>query len=179
MISRRISIYVIFILLSMIIYGCSVVKHEPIPLVKYVDLDKFMGTWYVIAHIPSYPEKNAFNAVETYKLNENGTITTTFTFNEGGYNGNLRTLNPTGFIIDDQSNAVWGMQFIWPIKADYRITYLNDNYTQTIIAREKRDYVWIMARQSEISLVDYEKLVNFIESLGYEKSKIRKVPQNN
>ena len=52
-------------------------------------------------------------------------------------------------------------------------------YTQTIIAREKRDYVWIMARQSEISLVDYEKLVNFIESLGYEKSKIRKVPQNN
>ena len=68
MISRRISIYVIFILLSMIIYGCSVVKHEPIPLVKYVDLDKFMGTWYVIAHIPSYPEKNAFNAVETYKL---------------------------------------------------------------------------------------------------------------
>ena len=103
MISRRISIYVIFILLSMIIYGCSVVKHEPIPLVKYVDLDKFMGSWYVIAHIPSYPEKNAFNAVETYKLNENGTIATTFTFNEGGYNGSLKVLNPTGFIIDNQS----------------------------------------------------------------------------
>ena len=163
----------------MIINGCSTVKHEPIPLVTSVDLEKFIGTWYVIAHIPSYPEKNAFNAVETYKLNENGTIATTFTFNEGGYNGSLKMLNPTGFIIDNQSNAVWGMQFIWPIKADYRITYLDDNYTQTIIAREKRDYVWIMARQSEISLVDYEKLVNFIESLGYEKSKIRKVPQNN
>ena len=74
-------------------------KHEPIPLVKYVDLDKFMGAWYVIAHIPSYPEKNAFNAVETYKLNENGTIKTTFTFNEGSFTGSFRPLNPTGFIL--------------------------------------------------------------------------------
>ena len=179
MISKRISIYFIFILFSIIIHGCSLVKHEPIPLVKYVDLDKFMGAWYVIAHIPSYPEKNAFNAVETYKLNENGTIKTTFTFNEGSFTGSFRTLNPTGFIIDNQSNAIWGMQFIWPIKADYRITYLDDSYTQTIIAREKRDYVWIMARQPEISLIDYERLVNFVESLGYEKSKIRKVPHNN
>ena len=71
------------------------------------------------------------------------------------------------------------MQFIWPIKADYRITYLDDSYTQTIIAREKRDYVWIMARQPEISLIDYERLVNLVESLGYEKSKIRKVPHSN
>jgi len=179
MFSKNISIYIISILFLAIIYGCSNVKYKPVPLVKYVDLNRFMGAWYVIAHIPSYPEKNAFNAVETYKLNENGTIATTFAFNEGGHNGNLKILNPTGFIIDNQSNAIWGMQFIWPIKADYRITYLDDDYTQTIIAREKRDYVWIMARKPEISLVDYEKLVNFVESLGYEKSKIRKVPQNN
>ncbi len=179
MFSKNISIYIISILFLTIIYGCSNVKYKPVPLVKYVDINRFMGDWYVIAHIPSYPEKNAFNAVETYKLNENGTIATTFTFNEGGHNGNLKILNPTGYIIDNQSNAIWGMQFIWPIKADYRITYLDDDYTQTIIAREKRDYVWIMARKPEISLVDYEKLVNFVESLGYEKSKIRKVPQNN
>ena len=48
------------------------------------------------------------------------------------------------------SGAVWGMQFIWPFKADYRVIYLNDDYTQTIIGREKRDYVWIMARSPAI-----------------------------
>ena len=78
---------------------------------------------------------------------------------------------------DEESNAVWGMQFIWPIKADYRIAYVDDNYTETVIAREKRDYVWIMARTPEMGEVNYNKLINFVESLGYDKSLIRKVPQ--
>ena len=29
------------------------------------------------------------------------------------------------------SNAVWGMQFIWPIKAEYVVVYLSDDYSQT------------------------------------------------
>ena len=152
-------------------------KYEPIPLVKYVDLERFMGAWYVIAHIPSYPERNAFNAIERYELNDNGTIATTFTFNEGDFDGKFKTLRPVGFIADEESNAVWGMQFVWPIKADYRIAYIDDNYTETVIAREKRDYVWIMARTPEISEVNYNELINFVESLGYDKSLIRKVPQ--
>ena len=73
-------------------------KYEPVPLVKYVDLQKFMGAWYVIAHIPSFPERNAFNAIERYELNDNGTIATTFTFNDGSFEGKVKTLTPTGFI---------------------------------------------------------------------------------
>ena len=69
------------------------------------------------------------------------------------------------------------MQFIWPIKADYRIAYLDKEYTQTVIAREKRDYVWVMARKPVVSPEEYSKLIDFVESLGYEKSLIRKVPQ--
>jgi len=29
-----------------------------------------MGDWYVLAHIPALIEKNAFNAIENYKYNE-------------------------------------------------------------------------------------------------------------
>jgi len=32
-----------------------------------IELGKFMGSWYVLAHIPIFVEKNAFNAVENYK----------------------------------------------------------------------------------------------------------------
>ncbi|MDE2249810.1 MAG: lipocalin family protein [Gammaproteobacteria bacterium] len=35
-------------------------------------------------------------------------------------------------------NAVWGMQFIWPIRADCRIAYLDPAYSQTVIARTER-----------------------------------------
>ena len=56
-----------------------------------------------------------------YKLDPDGTIATTFTFNAGGFDGPGRLYTPRGFVVDRTSNAVWGMQFVWPIKADYRI----------------------------------------------------------
>ena len=42
-----------------------------------------MGDWYVIANIPTFLEKDAYNAVESYRLDENGVIHTTFRFNKG------------------------------------------------------------------------------------------------
>jgi len=38
------------------------------------------------------------------------------------------------------------MQFLWPFKAEYLIAYVDPDYSETIIARNNRDYVWIMAR---------------------------------
>ena len=145
--------------------------------VDHVDLERFMGAWYVIANIPTFLEKEAYNAVETYSLNDDGTIDTDFTFRKGGFDGKLKEYDPKGFVLDKESNARWGMRFVWPIKADYRIVYLNDDYTQTIIGRQARDYVWIMARTPEISDADYDKLVTLVESLGYDISKLDRVPQ--
>ncbi len=158
--------------------GCSGTPSQgPIDTVEYVDLPRFMGDWYVIANIPTFVEKGAHNAVESYSLNDDGTVATTFTFRKDGFDGEKKTYRPKGFVRDDPSNAIWGMQFIWPFKGDYRVVYLDDDYTQTIIGRNKRDYVWIMARQPAISDSDYQKLLKLLDTQGYDISKIRKVPQ--
>jgi apolipoprotein D and lipocalin family protein len=115
--------------------GCSSVPRPPVPLVAEVDLDRFMGDWYVIASIPTYIERDAWNAVESYHLDDDGSIATTFTFRKGGFDGPEKRYTPRGFVFDRSSNAVWGMQFVWPIKADYRIAYLSEDYGQTVIAR--------------------------------------------
>ena len=145
--------------------------------VDYVDLERFMGDWYVIANIPTFLEKGAHNAVENYAMNDDGTIATTFTFRDGAFDGKEKQYNPKGFIRDSGSNALWGMRFIWPIKSDYRIVYLDEDYSQTIIGRQKRDFVWIMAREPNISDSDYEMLLEVVESLGYDMSKVERVPQ--
>ena len=145
--------------------------------VDYVDLERFMGDWYVIANIPTFLEKGAHNAVENYAMNDDGTIATTFTFRDGAFDGKEKQYNPKGFVKDTGSNALWGMRFIWPIKADYRIVYLDDDYSHTIIGRQKRDFVWIMAREPNISDSDYEMLLGVVESLGYDMSKVERVPQ--
>ena len=76
-----------------------------------------------------------------------------------------------------RSNAVWGMQFVWPIKADYQIVYLDEAYSRVIVAREKRDLVWLMAREPSIPEDEYRALIDRIIALGYDASSLRITPQ--
>ena len=164
----------LILLISLGLIGCTSNQifvgssPEPMPVVDYVDLDRFMGDWYVIATIPTFLERDAYNPIETYKRDNDGSIATTFTFNKGSLNGPTKIYRPRGFVKDSRTNAIWGMQFVWPIKADYRIAYLDENYEQTIIGRNNRDYVWVMARTPSISEEDYLNLVEVVGSLGYK-----------
>ena len=156
--------------------GCAT-KQPPLKTVERVDLPRYMGPWYVIAAIPTFIETKAYNGVETYRLDPDGTIDTVFTFNEGGFDGPAKRHNPRGFVQDTVNNSTWGMQLIWPFKAEFLITHLNADYTQTVIGRNKRDYVSIMARTPEIPAADYRRLLGELEAQGYDLTKIRKVPQ--
>lgn len=156
--------------------ACTTIA-PPLRTVEQVDLPRFMGDWYVVANIPTFIERDAHNAIESYELIDDKRVATTFRFNQGSFDGPVKTYRPTGFVTKDPSNAIWGMQFIWPIKADYRVIYLNTDYTQTVIGRNKRDYVWIMARTPAIPEADYRNIVRLIAEQGYDTSKLRRVPQ--
>jgi apolipoprotein D and lipocalin family protein len=80
-------------------------------------------------------------------------------------------------VLDTQTNAVWGMQFIWPFKADYRVIYLNPDYSQTIIGRKQRDYVWVMARTPSVREQDMQRMLQVIADQGYDSTKVKRVPQ--
>lgn len=148
-----------------------------LPRSPSVDIARFMGDWYVIAHIPTFPERHAFNAVESYALRRDGRIATTFRFREGGFDAPVKTLRPVGTVRPGSSGAVWDMQFIWPIGAEYVVAEVSPDYATTIIARSKRDHVWLMARTPQLAPAQYDQAMDRIRSLGYDLAKVRKVPQ--
>ncbi len=156
--------------------GCAT-SLPPLKTVEKADLPRFMGKWYVIACIPTFIETEAYNATETYRLEPDGTVDTVFTFNKGGFNGPLKRYNPRGFVVDRVNNSTWGMQFLWPFKSEFLITYLNSDYTQTIVSRNKRDHAWIMARAPRIPEGEYDLLVKELSAQGYDVNLLRKIPQ--
>jgi apolipoprotein D and lipocalin family protein len=172
----RIPVLITLGMLTMLV-GCKS-SRPPITTAPTVELARFMGPWYVIGNIPTSIEREAFNPVESYKLDADGTIATTFSFREGSLDGPLKTYCPRGFVLDSRSNAVWGMRFIWPIKADYRIVYVSENYEHTIVGREKRDYLWIMARTPQMADADYQAMLAIAKREGYDLSRVRRVPQH-
>ena len=154
-----------------------------IPTPPQVDLQRFMGPWYVIANIPTWPERDAYNPIEHYALGEDGRIRTTYTYRKGGFDAPLDTMHPVATVREGTGNAVWGMQFVWPgfpiemLQAEYVIAHVDDAYTETIIARSDRDYAWIMARTPTLPEADIERLKRRLRDLGYELDGLRMVPQ--
>ena len=152
--------------------------HTHMKTVEFVDLKRFMGDWYVIANIPTFIEKRATNAIESYELMDDGkTIKTTFSFFNDSPDGKKKVYNPTGFVYNSETNAEWRMQFIWPFKSAFLIIDLDEGYNYTVIGIPSKKYVWIMAREPALSEQVYKKIIQKLSEIGYNTSLIRKVPQ--
>ena len=137
-----------------------------------------MGRWYVVAHVPAPGEGEAFNGVESYDLGEDGTIRTTYVFRDGGFDGEVEVMQPNAVIWDEATRATWGMKFSWWLpRFEYLITYLDEDYETTIVARTARDYAWIMSRDPELSGERFERLRQELVRQGYDESGLRRVPQ--
>lgn len=157
--------------------ACSITPTTDIPRETSIDLNRFMGDWYVIAHIPPSQTENAYNSIETYNLKEPDVIETTYTYRDGSFNGTQEIMRPTGYVVADSGDAVWAMEFIWPIKLEYVIAYVDDDYQTTIVGRSKRDYMWLMSRKPIMPDAEYDKMMTKIAALGYDLNNVRKVPQ--
>lgn len=160
-----------------VLAGCASAGPPTVPHVAQVDLPRFMGDWYVIANIPSRPERDAYGAVESYAMRPDGKIQTTFRYRRGSFDAPEKTMRPVATVVPNSGNAVWGMQFVWPIQAEYVIGWVAPDYSQTLVVRSKRDYAWLMARTPTIPEADYTAHVERLRAMGYDVSKLRRVPQ--
>ena len=173
----------LFVILTfMLMTGCAMNDLPRLQSIERpVDLQRFMGDWYVIGSIPIdtwfASEANAHNAVENYVLTDDGKIQTTYTFRKDGFDGEEKQFNPVGWVHNTNTNSEWRMQFLWPFRSAYLIAYLDEDYQHTIIGVPNRTYVWIMSREPDIGEDVYERLVNVVSELGYDSSLVQRIPQ--
>ena len=147
---------------------------QPMPLAPFVDLDRFMGTWYVHGYTPTVIDQNAFNPTETYQRGKNGRILTTYRFNAGAAEGPAKEYHPKGRVFDQTSNAEWRMTFFGVITSPYLILYVNDDYTQTVIGHPGRTMAWIMTRSPEIDEATYVTLRAELETRAFDLIKFQR-----
>ena len=150
---------------------------EELKTVEFVDIERFLGDWYVVGVIPTFAEKDAVNAIERYELNDKGNIDITFTHYKKSPDGKYKEYHPKGFIFDKKTNAEWRVQFFWPFKFKYLVIDLAEDYRYTVIGVPNRKYVWIMARDTMLSEEDNKLIREKLSDQGYDISKIVDIPQ--
>lgn len=179
--TRRQSLLLVTTLLPLL-GACATSDGPPLRAIdQRVDLERFMGDWYVLASIPIdnwfASEAGAHNGVESYALREDGKIQTTYTFRRGGFDGERERFTPVGWVHDHETNAEWRMQFVWPLRSPYLIVYLDPEYQQTIIGVPDRSHVWILSRTAQVSDERYAELVGVVARLGPDTTRLQRVPQ--
>ncbi|TAM12441.1 MAG: hypothetical protein EPN72_13305 [Nevskiaceae bacterium] len=153
---------------------------EPLPAlqpVAHVDLQRYMGRWYVIAMIPTSVERGAHDPVETYRLNPDGTVCTWYRLRPGSLEAPVKLIHSTASVVPGTGNAQWSVHMYWLLRLQYLVGWLQPDYSQVMVVRDKRDYLWYMARTPQVSGADYAAMLARAKSMGYDVSKIVKAPQ--
>jgi apolipoprotein D and lipocalin family protein len=163
--------------LSLLCFLSSCSSLPELKTVEKVDIPQFMGTWFVISNIPTFIEKNAYNAIEKYTWNEKeDRIDVDFSFNKGSFTGEKKEYPQKAFIYNKKTNAEWRIQPFWPLKFAYLVVDVAPDYSWTIIGVPNREHVWIMARTPTLPQETYDMLVAKVKENLFDVSKLEKVP---
>jgi apolipoprotein D and lipocalin family protein len=143
--------------------------------VNYVDLKKYVGTWYEIAKIPNRFQSDCDkNTTANYKIREDGKIAVLNKCVEK--DGSINDAEGVAVINDKKTNAklevsfvsILGINLFW---GDYWIIGLDNNYKYAVVGHPERKYGWILCREPKMSEEDLSKVFALLKEKGYDPNK--------
>lgn len=150
---------------------------KPLEAVPFVDLQKYLGTWYEIATIPQRFQKGCVGVTAEYKLRPDGDIAVLNTCRQGTLDGNVRSVLGKAWVVDKKTNAKLRVRFFWPFSGAYWVIGLDADYRWAIVGHPGRTYLWILSREPHMDEALYNELLRLIADKGYDLAKIKRTLQ--
>ena len=171
---------IIFIVLINVLVISSAIAEENknLKVVSNLDLHKFQGVWYEIAHNPWFPEKNCFAMIAHYKLIEDSKIEVTNICRKHGFNGEISKIVGKAWLVDQSITSKWEVQFIWPFSLDYWVIDLEENFNYAVIGEPDKENFWILSRKPIMEKGLLAKIIAQSKMKGYDLSNLILTPQD-
>jgi apolipoprotein D and lipocalin family protein len=145
--------------------------------VEYVDVARYMGTWFEIAKFPQRFEKGLVGVTANYTLLPNGKVRVLNRGYKEDFNGKLKTAKGKAWVIDTATNAKLKVSFFWPFAGNYWILELGKDYEYVVVGDESRKYLWILSRTPQMDEAVYNELLKRVQDKGFDISKLERNPQ--
>ncbi len=139
--------------------------------VDKIDLKKYAGKWYSLYSIPTLFDKGSRETTTSYTLNTEGYYDVITTYKKSG-DETVYSRKSKMFPSTKDSNGELKAQFIWPIKVDYWIIELADDYSYVVVGHPERKFLFIMSRSKKMTQKDYEAIVARCKAKGYAVSEL-------
>jgi apolipoprotein D and lipocalin family protein len=164
-------------LLPLLCLGCTTMKLPPLRTVEHVDMERYLGRWYVIANIPYFLEKGKVASYDTYAKRPDGKLVNNFTFRKGDFNAPEQTWHGSAWVVNTTTHAEWKVRFVWPLSSTYLVLELDPDYRWAVVGTPGRGLLWVLARDRQLSDETYAAILKRIQAQGYDPAKLAKVPQ--
>jgi apolipoprotein D and lipocalin family protein len=143
-------------------------------VVPHVELKKYLGKWYEIAHLPAKFEEGCNETTAIYTLLKDGSISV---LNQSIKNGKIKQAKGKAKVVDKNSNAKLKVTFFWPFFGDYWIIKLGNDYDYSVVGTPNLKYLWILSRTPQMDDALYSQLIEYAKSKGFEVNKLIKTLQ--
>lgn len=154
-------------ILSLICTICMIANHE-VKTVPYVDVNRYMGTWYEIASYPQWFEKGMTDVSAVYTLKKDYVEV----LNSGIKDGKRKEAKGKAKVVKDSGNAKLKVTFFWPFYGEYWIVDLADDYSWVVVSNSKRSTLWILAREKTMPSELYDSICDRLKADGFNLEKL-------
>jgi apolipoprotein D and lipocalin family protein len=156
--------------------GPTARERNPLAAAPAVDLARFMGTWFVIAHVPYFLEEGKVATRDEYRLRPDGRIDNDFVFKKhlGEEDRRWRGIST---VVPGSGGARWKVQFVWPFSTELVVVHVDDDYQGAALATPDRKLAWVFGREATMGAARYDALLGKLAAQGVDASALRMVPQ--
>ena len=140
-------------------------EYNALDVVPHVELEKYLGKWYEIAHLPAKFQDGCSETTATYTLSKNGSISV---LNECRRKGKVTRAKGKAKVVDKTTGAKLKVTFFWPFYGDYWIIKLGNDYDYSVVGTPNRKYLWILSRTPQMDNELFSQLIEFAKSKGFD-----------
>lgn len=136
--------------------------------VKEFDVQRYLGTWHEIARLDHSFERNLVNVSAIYSLNADGSLRVI----NRGFNtkqNKWQAVEGRAYFVGAPNVGRLKVSFFGPFYGGYNIIALDkQGYAYALVCGSNRSYLWILARQPEITPTVMADLTAKAKAMGFD-----------
>lgn len=148
--------------------GCAISIPSGVQPVKDFDINRYQGKWYEIARLDHSFERGLDNVSATYTLRKDGGVDV---LNRGYDRQKERWKEARGraYFVDQPTVGRLKVSFFRPFYGAYNVIALDrDEYRYAMVCGPDRSYLWILAREKQLSESKLDELLEQAKELGFD-----------
>lgn len=173
----RKTIAIVALLFAFTMNGNTQEKMIDKTVVKELDLERYLGTWYEIARFDHKFERGLVGVTANYSLRKDGKIKVL----NSGYKQSLDGIRSEAVgkakIPNKNEPSKLKVSFFLFFYGDYFVMELDENYKYAVIGSKSDNFLWILSRTPQMDEKLYNELLDGLRTRGYDLSGLIKVDQ--